>query len=90
MTASNEQERLQSLLAQDEAPSLEQLLDLVTEQVYSVMKSAVELGKWPDGSRLQGSQLANCMQLVIMYEHKHLPEQERTGFNLPSSCQRND
>ena len=47
---------------------------------YQAIKRALELGKWPNEERLTPEQQEVCMQAVIGYEAKHLPENERTGF----------
>jgi uncharacterized protein YeaC (DUF1315 family) len=50
------------------------------------LKSAIELGKWSDGSRLSGDQMDKCMQAIILYEAENMPQQQRTGFGLPAGC----
>lgn len=66
--------------------SIEQLIEGMSADVYSSLKLAIELGKWGDGTRLQAEQLDFCMQAIILYEAKHLPEQDRIGFDLSASC----
>lgn len=66
--------------------SIEQLIDEMNSDVYGSLKLAVELGKWGDGVRLNAQQIDFCMQAIILYEAKHLPEQERVGFDLSASC----
>lgn len=56
------------------------MLALMTPEVYENLKSAVELGKWQDGTVLTEEQRSNCMQVVILYETKHLPAEKRTGY----------
>ena len=68
------------------ASSLEQIMDDVTPTVYETLKTAVELGKWDDGTRLTAEQLEYCMQAIILYERENLPEHERTGADLTSGC----
>lgn len=48
--------------------------------IYRNMKTAVELGRWPDGERLSEEQRQWCLQAIIAWEHQHLPEHERTGY----------
>lgn len=60
--------------------SLESALTALTPEIYTNLKRAIEIGKWPDGRRLTPEQLDNSMQLVIAWELKHLPEQQRIGF----------
>ena len=66
--------------------SLAELIDNISPTIYDSLKSAIELGKWPDGSRLSSDQVDKCMQAVILYEAEHLPQQRRTGFGLPERC----
>lgn len=76
---------LNSLL-QNRPQSLGELTARITPAIHAELKRAVELRKFSDGSRLSAEQLENCLQLVILYEGQYLPEEQRTGFNLPSSC----
>lgn len=75
-----------SRLLQNRPQSLDELTAQITPAMHAELRRAVELGKFSDGSRLGATQLENCLQLVILYEGQHLPEDQRTGFNLPSSC----
>lgn len=61
-------------------PSFEQLLATLTPDLVAVFRRSIETGKWPDGRRLTDEQRATCMQAVIAWEHRHLPEAERTGY----------
>ena len=65
--------------------SMEDLLRQMTSEIYGNLKTAIELGKWSDGSILEREQLENCMQLLILYEARTLPEEFRTGNRL-NSC----
>ena len=66
--------------------SLAQLLKEITPDIYANLKSAIEIGKWADGSKLSSEQLDSCMQTVILYESKNVAEQERIGLRLAASC----
>jgi len=66
--------------------SIDQLIDEMNSAVYDSLKLAVEIGKWGDGERLDAQQIDFCMQAIILYEAKYLPEQERVGFDLSASC----
>lgn len=66
--------------------SIEQLIDGMSSDVYGSLKLAVELGKWGDGVRLDAEQIDFCMQAIILYEAKHVPEQDRVGFDLSANC----
>ena len=55
------------------------------EQAYQALKGALELGKWPNGERLSAAQKELCMETIISYEARHLPEDQRTGY-IPPGC----
>lgn len=61
-------------------PSFENLLASLTPDLIEVFRRAIETGKWPDGRRLTDEQRATCMRAMIAWEHRHLPETERTGY----------
>lgn len=61
-------------------PDLQTLLDNITPDIYTALKRAVELGKWPNGVRLSAEQRETCLQAVIWYDARHKPEHERVGF----------
>ena len=65
--------------------SLEQLIDTISPAVYENLKQALEVGKWANGASLSKSQVEYCMQLIILYESKSVPEEKRTGKDL-SGC----
>jgi uncharacterized protein YeaC (DUF1315 family) len=58
----------------------EEILAALNPDIVANLKRAVELGKWPDGRRLTDEQRETCMHAVLLWEMKHLPEQERTGY----------
>lgn len=64
----------------------------LTPEVYQNLKRAVELGKWPDGRALTPEQREICMEAVLVYESRHLPQQQRTGYldNGPDACESSD
>lgn len=61
-------------------PAFEQLFATLTPDLVAVFRRSIETGKWSDGRRLSDGQRATCMQAVIAWEHRHLPEAERTGY----------
>lgn len=65
--------------------NLEQLLDNISPEIYQNLKRAIELGKWPDGNKMSAEQRQLSMQAVIAYEHKHIPESERTAYIPPKA-----
>lgn len=67
-------------------PTFEQLIDSMTLEVWHNMRRAVELGRWPDGRVVSEQQREWCLQAVIAWETRNLPEEERTGF-MPRKCE---
>ena len=62
---------------------LPQLLNSITPDIYRSLKQAVEIRKWPDGSKLSEEQLKLCMQAVIAFEQKNLPPEQHSGYIPP-------
>ena len=60
--------------------NFEQIIASITPDIYRNLKRAIEIGKWPDGRSLTPEQRELSLQAVIVYEAKHVPESERTGF----------
>lgn len=60
--------------------NIEQMLNTLTPEIVAKLKTAVEIGKWDNGVALTKEQRVTCMQAVLVWEHKHLPEAERTGY----------
>ncbi|WP_227429666.1 YeaC family protein [Psychrobacter sp. I-STPA6b] len=58
----------------------QQVLDTLTPELVEKFRTAVELGKWADGRRLTDEQRQTCMQAVMIWEHEHLPPEERIGY----------
>lgn len=63
--------------------NFEDLLNSITPDIYANLKQAIEIGKWPNGDKLSVEQKESCLQAVIAYELKNVPEQERTGYIPP-------
>lgn len=61
-------------------PSFEKLIASLTPELVGVFRTSIETGKWPDGRRLTDEQRATCMKAMIAWEHRHLPENQRTGY----------
>ena len=57
----------------------DELIGKMTPQMHQSIKSAIELGKWPDGKKMTAEQLQICMRAVIKYDQS-LPEEQRTGY----------
>lgn len=60
--------------------NIEQMLAVLDPEIVQRLRTAVEIGKWPNGVPLTQSQREICMQAVLTWEHKHLPEEQRTGY----------
>lgn len=58
----------------------EALLAAVTPEVHQRLRTAVELGKWESGERLSPEQREHCLQLIIAWEYRNLPETERVAW----------
>lgn len=56
------------------------LIANITPEIYTSLKRAVEIGRWPDGRRLSTEQRELSLQAVIAWEARHLPESQRTGY----------
>lgn len=56
------------------------LIQSLTPDVVARLRSALELGRWPDGRPLSEAQKADCLDAIIQWEARHLPPEERTGY----------
>jgi uncharacterized protein YeaC (DUF1315 family) len=56
------------------------LIDNITPAVHERLRTAIEIGRWPDGTRLTPEQRELVMQAVIAYELRHVPKEERVGY----------
>ncbi|WP_224746078.1 YeaC family protein [Neiella litorisoli] len=54
--------------------SVEQLVSAMTPEIYDNLKTAVELGKWADGTPLTAEQKEHSLQAVIAYQALHLDQ----------------
>lgn len=67
--------------------TFEELVRRLDPEVYRSLKTAVELGKWPDGRKLDQSQIELCMEAILYYENLHqVPEEERVGYIDRTGC----
>lgn len=60
--------------------TMEKMLAAMTPELVAAFRLAIEIGKWPDGRRLSEAQRETCMQAMLAWELKNLPEHERTGY----------
>jgi len=70
---------IENLLANKPA-TWQELLDAITPEIHQSLKTAVELGRWPNGERLSRQQVELCLQAIIAWDARHLPEQERVAW----------
>ena len=71
--------------------TFQELVSQLSPETYQLLKTAVELGKWADGTKLSKDQLEHCLQAIIVYETEHLPEQQRLGYiDGPAECAKVD
>ena len=64
--------------------SVEQLISIMDEDTYKTIQTAVEVGKWKDGTRLRREQVEHCLQILILYEARHFSKDVQTISNVPS------
>jgi len=60
--------------------SFDALLAAMSPELHQQLKTAVELGKWPNGERLNKEQVELCLQAVIAWDERNLPEAERVAY----------
>ncbi|MFZ4833725.1 YeaC family protein [Rouxiella sp. Mn2063] len=48
-----------------------ELIGVMTPEIYQRLVLAVELGKWPDGVRLTPEQKEYSLQAVMLYQARH-------------------
>lgn len=58
----------------------ETMLNILNDEIIAKFKNAIEIGRWQNGDKLSGEQIALCMQAVMVWEHEHLPVDQRTGY----------
>jgi len=67
-------------------PDFMQMIENITPDIAERLKLAVEIGKWPDGERLSQEQKELCLQALITWEAKNLPEELRIGYMGEQQC----
>lgn len=60
--------------------NIDQMLAALTPEIVARFKTAIETGKWPNGQAVSPEQRETCMQAVVAWEYKNLPEEQRTGY----------
>lgn len=59
------------------------IVNALSEDRYEVLKRSVELGKWPDGRILSNEEKGVSLQILIAYDRKHKPQEQRIGYIPP-------
>ena len=54
-------------------------VEQISPDIYRQFKVTLETGRWPDGRQLDQSQRDIVMETIIIYEHAHIPENQRVG-----------
>lgn len=60
--------------------NLNAMLEILDENIVERLKTAIEIGKWPNGNAITAEQRQICMHAVMAWEYTHLPIQQRTGY----------
>ncbi|MGF1691873.1 YeaC family protein [Photobacterium kagoshimensis] len=61
---------------------VEQILHAMTPEVYQRLMTAVEVGKWPDGTVLTQEQRDATMQAVMLYQSRNNQDAEHMSVEL--------
>ncbi len=69
-----------------DTPQFDELARNLDLQTYERFKTAVELGRWPNGDGVKPEQRELMLQAIILYEQQHLPEDQRTAFLPKKDC----
>lgn len=54
----------------------------MTPEVYQRMATAVEIGKWPDGTALTEEQRDSAMQALMIYQSRHNTNAEHMSVEV--------
>ncbi|MGU5544355.1 YeaC family protein [Aeromonas veronii] len=57
-----------------------QAIRQMPQEVYERLKTAVELGKWPDGKPLTDEQKATSLQAVMAWQSMHIDNPEHMNI----------
>ena len=64
----------------EKPPNWQALVANMTPATHQSLKTAIELGKWPNGERLTPAQQQHCLQAIIAWDQLYLPQEERTAW----------
>lgn len=66
--------------------NFDELAKSMTPDIYSRLKEAIEIGKWPNQVPLTKEQKSLCLEAVIKYEiSNNVPEEKRVGY-MEQAC----
>ena len=66
--------------------NFDQLAANMTPDIYSRLREAIELGRWPTGQKLTVEQKNLSLEAIIKYEVSNdMPVEQRTGY-IASQC----
>ncbi len=63
----------------------DELIRSINPEIHARLKTAVETGRWADGTRLRREQVEQCLQAIIAWEQRNLAPEEQTGY-MPDAC----
>lgn len=66
---------------------VEQLLGMVTEDVYHRLQEVVEIGRWPDGRQASEQQRQRALQMILLYQNRHNDEAQHMTVNRQGSIE---
>ncbi|MCW8876895.1 MAG: YeaC family protein [Kangiellaceae bacterium] len=52
----------------------------LTPEIVAKLKTAIELGKWEDGTKLTSEQVESAMQAVMLWDAKHVGNKNEEPF----------
>jgi len=66
--------------------NFDRLAQNMTPDIYSRLREAVELGRWPNQVALTKEQRNLCLEAILKYEvNQQVPQQQRTG-HIEQGC----
>ncbi|WP_291971771.1 DUF1315 family protein [Candidatus Symbiopectobacterium sp.] len=60
---------------------LDEVVTALTPDIYQLLATAVELGKWTDGVPLTLEQKENCLKIVMLWQSRHNVDAEHMTIN---------
>lgn len=64
--------------------SFADMIEKMSPEIYTALKSGVELGRWPNGQVLTQEQKEISMEAVLRYEaQSNIPAEQRVGYITP-------